>query len=88
MSCFAYSNVPYLKFATMAKRALSQAVSSINEHHHGSLLNFVLGMSFWNFSLDVEDGLVISKLVTSNGGLVDRWRTKGSQLSNLGPWKE
>jgi len=31
MSCFAYSNVPYLKFATMAKRAQNpQAQKSLH----------------------------------------------------------
>lgn len=58
----------------MTLKALSQAVSSINEHHHGSLLSCILGMSFWNYSLDVADALTefIINLATSNGGFVDR----------------
>jgi RNA polymerase I-specific transcription initiation factor RRN3 len=58
----------------MTLKALSQAVSSINEYHHGSLLSCILGMSFWNYSLDVADGLTefIINLATSNGGFVDR----------------
>jgi len=40
MSCFAYSNVPYLKFATMAKRAQNlQAQKSL--HVVLDLLHFV-----------------------------------------------
>uniref|UniRef100_A0A0C9S8N3 TSA: Wollemia nobilis Ref_Wollemi_Transcript_4138_2773 transcribed RNA sequence n=1 Tax=Wollemia nobilis TaxID=56998 RepID=A0A0C9S8N3_9CONI len=58
----------------MTLRALSQAVSSINEHHHGSLLSCVLGLSIWNYSLYVADALMefIINLATSNGGFVDR----------------
>lgn len=58
----------------MTLKALSQAVSSINEHHHGTLLSCVLGMSFWNYSLDVADVLMefIINLATSNGGFVDK----------------
>eukprot|EP01018_Ginkgo_biloba_P032309 Gb_32274 [translate_table: standard] len=58
----------------MTLKALSQAVSSINEHHHSSLLGCVLGMSFWNYSLAVADVLMefIINLATSNGGFVDK----------------
>ncbi|KAH9302628.1 hypothetical protein KI387_014211, partial [Taxus chinensis] len=58
----------------MTLKALSQAVSSINEHHHSSLISCVLGLSFWNYSLDVADVLMefIINLATSNGGFVDK----------------
>ncbi|XP_021691438.1 RNA polymerase I-specific transcription initiation factor rrn3 isoform X2 [Hevea brasiliensis] len=54
-------------------KALSGAVSYIDNVHHDSLLNSIFGMSLWKYGPDVMDALLelIIALAASNGKYVD-----------------
>ncbi|XP_057997296.1 uncharacterized protein LOC110645367 isoform X2 [Hevea brasiliensis] len=54
-------------------KALSGAVSYIDNVHHDSLLNSIFGMSMWNYGPDVMDALLelIISLAASNGKYID-----------------
>ncbi|KAF2322865.1 hypothetical protein GH714_031487 [Hevea brasiliensis] len=54
-------------------KALSGAVSYIDNVHHDSLLNSIFGMSMWSYGPDVMDALLelIISLAASNGKYID-----------------
>lgn len=60
------------KFLQLRLRAMSQAVSFINERDHEILLSHVLGMSLWMHGLEVADALTefVINLATANGRCV------------------